>query len=306
MKRNPIQFLGVEEKYTDPETAAAVFLPIPYEGAVSYGTGAAGAPHAILEASAYLELYDEVLDAEPYRAGIATLSPPDLSSGSEDIHDSVRQVCLELLKRKKFVVLVGGDHSVTNGYFRAVWDHCGPVSAIQIDAHADLRETYEGSPTSHACTMARIRDYTENTLQIGIRSLSVEEADTVKEKKIQLCTMHDFRKKKFDVDAAIDRLPDPVYITFDVDAFDWSVVASTGTPEPGGFLWDEAIDLLEKIFERKNVVACDVVELSHAEWDRNSPFAVAKLIYKIIGFKVGRYLKDQGRSWPREPMGAIT
>ena len=133
--------------------------------------------------------------------------------------------------------------------------------------------------------MARIREMTPQTLQIGIRSLSVEEAQLIAQEHLAFFPMHEFRKNVENVYKAIYKLPDPVFITVDVDVFDWSVIASTGTPEPGGMLWDEAVELLRHIFMSKRVVGCDVVELSYAEHDRNSPFAVAKLIYKMIGFK---------------------
>jgi agmatinase len=133
--------------------------------------------------------------------------------------------------------------------------------------------------------MARIREMTEDTLQIGIRSMSAEEAERVKRDKLALYTMYDYWHKEEELHAVLERLPDPVFITLDVDVFDWSVIQSTGTPEPGGFFWDEVLSLLHAIFAQKHVVGCDVVELSYQEHDRNSSFAVAKLIYKMLGFK---------------------
>jgi agmatinase len=278
-------FLGPDVDHPSFDDAAFVILPVPYEGGVSFGTGTAQAPQAVLEASAYLELYDEVLDCEPYRAGIVTLESPDIPEDDEAMFSTVHTITSSLLGKDKFAVLLGGDHSLTCGFYKALRDKYGPVSVIQLDAHADLRDSYEGSKLSHACTMSRIREYTQDTLQIGIRSMSVEEAERVKAENINLCTMHDFRSGNFNLDAALATLPDPVFITCDVDVFDWSVIASTGTPEPGGLLWDEAMALLQNIFTLKNVVGFDVVELAYRENDRNSPFAVAKLIYKMIGFK---------------------
>jgi agmatinase len=180
---------------------------------------------------------------------------------------------------------VGGDHSISSGYCQALLERYRRISVIQLDAHADLRETYDNSPWSHACVMARIREMTRNTLQIGIRSVSLEEAKRVKHENITLCTMHEYRSGAFDLQAAMQHLPDPVFLTLDVDVFDWSVIASTGTPEPGGFLWDEGLDALRHIFSQKHVVGFDVVELAYQEYDRNSPFAVAKLIYKMLAFQ---------------------
>jgi agmatinase len=134
--------------------------------------------------------------------------------------------------------------------------------------------------------MARIREMTPHALQIGIRSMSKEEAEWIERERLAVCTMHEFRNNLFNWRAVLETCPDPVYITFDVDAFDWSVIASTGTPEPGGFSWDEAILLLQHIFHTKRVIGCDLVELSYSPHDRNSPFAIAKLIYKMIGMHI--------------------
>ena len=279
------QFLGLESEFTLFEKAAVVILPFPYEGGVSYGTGAAKAPDAILGASCYLELYDEVLDVEPYRIGITTVYPPAIPDNPEGMIQTIYNTTQSLLQQEKFIIPIGGDHSITIGYFKAIQEKYGQISVIQLDAHADLRNSYDGSPLSHACVMARIREKTAHTLQIGIRSISAKEAALVKNENISLCTMRQFRQGDFDLDAALNLLPDPVFLTVDVDVFDWSVIMSTGTPEPGGLLWNEGVSLLQKIFKQKNVIGFDVVELSYQETDRNSPFAVAKLIYKMIGFK---------------------
>jgi len=303
LKPNPRQFLAPEPRFSALETAAAAILPVPYEGGVSYGTGTAGGPEAVIDASAYLELYDEVLEAEAHRMGVVTAACPALPSEPEQMLASVRRCAEELLRRDKFLVGLGGDHSVSTALFQV--HRYGRLAAIQIDAHADLRDRYEGSIHSHACVMSRIREMTGHTLQIGIRSLSREEALRIRDEKIAVCTMHAYRGGGFDLNAALAALPDPVYLTVDVDAFDWSVIRSTGTPEPGGFQWDEGIALLSRIFELRNVVACDVVELSHQPEDRNSPFAVAKLIYKMLGFKLAAAVRSGRTSWPRQPRGPI-
>ncbi len=278
-------FLGPDIDHPSPEDAPCIILPVPYEGGISYGSGTARAPDAVLLASAYLELYDEVLHCEPYRTGIATLGPPDHLENPEKMYATVYAETKSLIDKDKFVILLGGDHSITSSYCKALHEKYGTMSVIQLDAHADLRDSYEGSTLSHACTMARVREYTRNTLQIGIRSISFEEAERVEAEHIALCTMHEYRTAAFDLESALRNLPDPVFITWDVDVFDWSVIASTGTPEPGGLQWDEGMALLQKIVTMKNVIGFDVVELACNENDRNSPFAVAKLIYKMIGFK---------------------
>ncbi|MFH1941658.1 MAG: agmatinase [bacterium] len=305
MRLHPKQFLGLEPAYTSFDDAAVAILPFPYEGGISYGRGTAGAPDAVLEASYFLELYDEVLKAEVHRMGIATVAPPTIPGEPERMIQTIQSMVESLLDEGKFVVVIGGDHSISSGTCRALREKAGSVSVIQLDAHADLRDSYEGSRLSHACTMSRIREMTSDTFQLGIRSLSAEEAERVEREKIALCTMDAFRSGAFDVDCALKALPDPVFLTIDVDVFDWSVVASTGTPEPGGFLWDEAVSLLEKIFLRKCVIGFDVVELAYHPADRNSPFAVAKLIYKMLGFKLKSEVQRRNLPWPDSPKGNL-
>lgn len=305
MKIHSRQFLGIGEAFTGLEQSAVAVLPVPYEGGVSYGRGAAKAPAAVLEASRYLELYDELLHIEPYRIGITTLAPPEIPQDQETAIGEVYRSVKALLDQDKFVAVIGGDHSISSAFTRALLEKHGRISVVQIDAHADLRDAYEGSRLSHASVMSRIREMTDHTLQLGIRSLSREEAERVEREGLSLCTMHDFRQGTFDLDAALKKLADPVFLTFDVDAFDWSVVSSTGTPEPGGFLWDEAVQVLEKIFFTRNVVGFDVVELAYSKGDRNSPFAVAKLVYRLIGFKVARTMISRGMGCPEKPSGPI-
>ncbi|MFC1515358.1 agmatinase [Thermodesulfobacteriota bacterium] len=305
MKLFPKQFLGLDSTFTEYERSAVAALPIPYEGGCSYGKGAAKGPDAVLEASCHLELYDELLQTEPYRMGIATVMPPKIYSDPESMQNAIYQSLVPLIQNGKFVVVMGGDHSVSIGYAKALHEKYSRLSVIQLDAHADLRDVYDGSPFSHACVMSRIREFTCDTLQIGIRSMSIEEARRVERENMAVCTMSEYRSGKFDVNTAMDHLPDPVFLTLDVDVFDWSVVRSTGTPEPGGFLWDEAMALLQKIFATKNIVGFDVVELSYDSHDPNSAFAVAKLIYKMLGFKLAAEVRKGSLKWPDAPCGNL-
>ena len=305
MKLHPQPFLDPGSEYTAFERAAVVILPVPYEGGVSYGTGTARAPEAIIAASHQLELYDEVLKREPFRMGIATVMPPELPTDPADVQAAIFRSATELIDQAKFVVLIGGDLSVSNGYARALHAKRGRLSVIQLDAHSDLRDTYENNRFSHACVMSRIRELTGGTLQIGIRSMSAQEAQRIERENLAVCTMSMYRKGDFDIDAALDALPDPVLLTVDVDAFDWSVIRSTGTPEPGGFYWDEALELLQKIFERKNIIGFDIVELSAQAHDTNSAFAAAKLIYKMLGFKLTAAACKGPFGWPELPRGNI-
>jgi len=305
MKRNAKQFLDLPPEFSDIDTSAVAISLIPYEGGISFGKGTAQGPKNVIDASCYLELYDEILKAEPYRMGIVTLEPVRSHTNAELLQDAIRQHTLTLLHQDKFVVSIGGDHSISIGCVKALTEKYPQLSVIQLDAHSDLRESYEGSLLSHACVMARIRENTPHTLQIGIRSMSVEESKTIEKDKLPVVTMHAFRKPGYDIDTALSRLPDPVYLSVDVDVFDWSVIRSTGTPEPGGFLWDEALLLLEKIFRQKSVVGFDLVELSAQPNDINSPFAAAKLIYKMLGFKLLSEVHNRNIQWPVEPAGKL-
>lgn len=305
MKLYSKQFLGLDSRFTEYERSAVAVLPVPYEGGCSYGVGTAKGPDAVIEASYNLELYDELLQAEPYRMGIVTVMPPEICSDPIRMQETIYQISLALIQEDKFVVAVGGDHSISPGYFKALNEQYSRISVIQLDAHADLRDVYDNSPFSHACIMSRIREITTDTLQIGIRSMSLEEARRIESENMAVCTMSDYRSGMFDMDTALGRLPDPVFLTLDVDVFDWSVVHSTGTPEPGGLLWDEAMALLQKLFAKKNIVGFDVVELSADSHDRNSAFAVAKLIYKMLGFKLADQVRRGSLQWPDKPSGNL-
>jgi agmatinase len=304
-RAHPKSYLNLPPELTQFEGAAVALLPVPYEGGVSWGKGAAQAPDWVIEASGYLELYDEVLKREPSNMGITTIAPPELPRDPEAVQHILSPFLGDLLDTGKFVVMLGGDHSISPAFVKALSERKSPLSVIQLDAHADLREIYEETLFSHACAMARIREITPHTLQMGIRSLSLEEAKKVELERIPVCTMRDFRKGAFDVKGALERLPDPVYITVDVDVFDWSVVRSTGTPEPGGLGWEEALELLETIFSMKVVAGFDVVELAKDPIDVSSPFAVAKLIYKMLGFKLAAAVSQSVTDWPDHPKGNV-
>jgi agmatinase len=173
----PKQFLECGDSFMNLHSAAVAILPVPYEGGVSYGRGTAKAPDAVIEASHHLELYDEVLKTEPHRMGIVTVMPPEIPQDPTLLQNVVFLSARDLIEAGKFTVMLGGDHSITYGYVKALMEKYGRISVIQLDAHGDLRETYGGSVFSHACIMSRIRGLTGSTLQIGIRSMSLEEAE---------------------------------------------------------------------------------------------------------------------------------
>jgi len=301
----PIGFLDLAPAFSQRNTAASALLLVPYEGGVSQAGGAAQGPEAILRASPSLEVYDLSLGMEPYRMGIFSGLATPLGPTPAETLPAVHEAAGELLDEGKFVLLLGGDHSVTPPFFRAISERFGQVGVIQLDAHADLRESYQGSHFNHACTMARIRELTPHTLQIGIRSMCREEADRIQREDLAVVTMEHFRSREFRLESALHKLPRRVFVTLDVDALDWSVVWSTGTPEPGGFDWREITRLLQEIFLRKEVVGCDVVELAPRPGDPNSPLAVAKLVYRILGLKLSSRAMRKGFPPPQAPAGPI-
>ncbi len=292
-------FLNLEEDLTDFGRASIAVLPLPCETGVSFGRGAALGPAAIIAASAHVEFYDQDLDAEPCDTGICTLEPPELAADPAAAREQIAAAVGWLIEQRKLPIILGGDHSVTVGCVQAMAERCGALSVLQLDAHADLRDEYDGTPWSHACVMRRVRDITPDTLQIGIRSLCREEARLIHDDRLPVFYRSDLRLAWQDVVEAIRELPDPVYLTVDVDVFDWSVIAATGTPEPDGLLWSEVIDVLEVLFAAKTVVGMDFVELAPRPDDINSPFAVARLVYKAVGLlqsgSLGAAVFDCGR-----------
>jgi agmatinase len=305
MKIYAKQFLGPDPEFSRFDKAAVALLPFPYEGGVSYGHGTSQAPKAIIDASCFVEFYDEVLDAEPFRMGIVTMAAPVMLKTPAAMHRQMYRSCKALLDQDKFVVVLGGDHSISSGTFRALREKYPNLGCVQLDAHSDLRDEYDGSRFSHASVMARIREMTPHTLQLGIRAMCREEAELVKKEKMALCTMHAFRKNLFDWKQALERLPEHVFVTVDVDAFDLSVISTTGTPEPGGFTWDEGLDILTRIFNSKTVVGFDAVELAYSKTDPNSAFSVARLIYKMLGFRLHKEVASGRVNWPSQPVGPL-
>ncbi len=279
---------GGDEAGRPLDSARAVIVPVPYEGTVSYGSGASRGPDAILRASEQIELYDEELGFEPCRAGIHTTPPLEAAADDppEQVADALRRRCGELLDDDKWVVALGGEHSITPGGVRAAADRFAGLHVVQLDAHADLRDSYEGSAWNHACAMSRSLEHAPVTA-VGIRSYSVEEAERIRRGIPNYRLVHAWETAG---DAWHDRVLDrldgvPVYLTIDVDGFDPSVVPATGTPEPGGLGWRTTIAFLDRLFRRARVVACDVVELAPIEGLHHADFTVARLVYKLIGMR---------------------
>lgn len=277
-------FLGIDPDYTSYENSKYVILPVPYEATTSYGTGTKSGPQAVIDASQYVELYDEELDSEAYLSGIFTAKPLQFSGEVNKDFNLLTNTVKKFIEQHKFVISIGGEHSISYPIYKAFHNNYDNLSVLQLDAHSDLRDKYENTPFSHACVMKRIYDQNPGIVQIGIRSQCIEEAEFIKKNNINTFYARNLKRSGFN-ETIFDKLNQNIYITIDVDFFDPAIMPSTGTPEPGGFLWDETIDFLKKIFERRNVVGLDVVELSPIR-DLNAPnFTVAKLIYKLLSFK---------------------
>lgn len=264
------------------EVAQVVILPVPWEDSTSYGTGTAKGPEAILKASPYLEFYDEQFDNEPWRVGIHTADPVVPVGDPEEMMEHIHTRVAHYIERDKFVIVLGGEHSVTNGVFRAFNRSVDDLWTIQFDAHSDLREAYEGNPYSHASVMRRIWDMNRQIVQIGVRSQCKEERDFIVENHINTKYAHNIRETSLNGDL-LSGTGENIFITFDVDFFDPSIMPATGTPEPGGFYWDETINFLNLIIKNKNLCGMDIVELSPIQNRKDPDFMIAKLIYKIIG-----------------------
>ncbi|HEX9036261.1 MAG TPA: agmatinase [Ktedonobacterales bacterium] len=282
-------FMHLDAEYTDFETARVVITPVPFDGTTCYQPGAREGARAIIDASRNLELYDAELGRSPYTVGIHTLRAVEIVNGdAQAMVDRIEFVTDALLSRDKFVVTLGGDHLTSIGVIRAFAKRRPGMSVLQLDAHADLRDEYEGSRLSAATIMRRTLEVCDRTAQVGIRSLSEPEAELVKSRALPMWLAADIhaRQARGDrgwIEEVIASLTDEVYVTFDIDAFDPALVPGTGTPEPGGLGWYDAINLLTEVARRKTIIGCDVVELSPLLEGHVSPVVAAKLAYKLIG-----------------------
>lgn len=296
----PRNFLGLEGEDAAWESAGVVILPIPYESTVSYQGGTKGGPDAILEASRYIELYDQELDAEPGpEVGVCTLPALHLTSAGPEaaVRDELREAYDALLAEagERLVIGLGGEHSISSAPILA---HAARMprgerlSVLQFDAHSDLRLEYEGSPWSHAAVMSRCMDEVD-IVAVGIRALTSGERALIRERdSITTIFADDMWADEGWIDRAVEALGDTVYITFDVDYFDPALMPATGTPEPGGPAWYPTLKLLRRVFTEKKVVGVDVVELAPMGGNAAPDFVVAKLVYKLVGY---HWLAGRGR-----------
>lgn len=277
------RFLGLQDSYGARSTSKIAILPVPYDKTTTYQHGSDRGPAAIIEASRNLELYDIETNSEAYLHGIYTAEPVEVET-SEKMLSEVYHRTLELIDEGKFVCTLGGEHSISYAPIRAHADRYGPISVLQFDAHADLHPAYERNPWSHASVMARVKELpkVEKIVSAGIRSMSSEELHL-----LDIANTFFAHQLEGDVwmDVLLERLSERVYITFDLDVFDASLMPSTGTPEPGGLFWNQTMKLLARVIKEKTVVGLDVVELLPNP-DMIAPdYTAAKLIYKILSYR---------------------
>ncbi len=275
-------YAGIPEKFGKLETSKIVLIPVPYDGTSTWQKGADKGPEAFLNASENMELYDIETDSEVYLEGIYLTPPITETSSPEEMVDVVHETAKKYINKNKFVTLFGGEHSISIGTIRAFNECFDNLTVLHIDAHADLRKEYGGSTCNHACAVYEANQNT-NLVQVGIRSMDISETRVMNRDKVFFA--HEMAANEYWIDEVLDLLTGNVFITFDLDAIDPSIMPSTGTPEPGGLFWYETLEFLRKVFEQKNVVGFDIVELCPNEQDKSSDFLAAKLYYKMLSYK---------------------
>ena len=279
----PRRSFSFPPKYTEFKDAKVVVLPIPYDSTVDWRAGTREGPNAIIDASHFLEQYDHEFGCYIHNVGIHTL--PELipsMKGPEETVERVYTATKDILAKGKFVVMLGGEHSLTTGAVRAYRERFKNLSVLQLDAHADLRDEYEDTKFNHACIMRRVHEYCP-IVQVGIRSMGIDDQKYIKSKKLHPFYAKEKPLSQTEEKAIVSQLSDDVYITIDLDVFDPSIMAAVGTPEPGGMGWYEVLRLLKHVAREKRIVGFDVMELAPREGPSACTFLAAKLTYKLIG-----------------------
>ena len=275
-------FGGIAENLATYETAEILLQSIPYDGTSTWGKGADKGFDAFLEAAENMELYDIETDSEVYKKGIHILKEITEKSNPKKVFEAVYQKTQKLLTSNKFLTFFGGEHSISIGIIKAFYEKYNGLTVLQLDAHADLRPTYMNSPFNHACALHDASKKT-NLVQVGIRSMDASEKKYMKPSNVF------FAEKMYEnnnwMDESIAKMTNEVYITLDLDVFDPSILPATGTPEPGGLLWNDMLIYLNKVFKTKNVVGFDIVELAPIKEQPASNFLAAKLYYKMLSYK---------------------
>lgn len=275
-------YAGIPEQYADLETSKVVLIPVPYDGTSTWQKGADKGPEAFLNASENMELFDIETHSEPYREGIYLADAVTENASAEKMVEAVHQSTKEFIEKGKFVTIFGGEHSISIGTIRAFREQFEDLTVVQLDAHTDLRPEYHGSKCNHACAVYEASK-TTNLIQVGIRSMDIEEWQYLNTSRVYFA--HNMVHNEKWMQDAISQMTSNVFITIDLDAFDPSILPSTGTPEPGGMKWYETLEFLKEIFKNKNVVGFDIVELCPREEEKSSDFLAAKLYYKMLAYK---------------------
>ncbi|MBI4335872.1 MAG: agmatinase [Candidatus Omnitrophica bacterium] len=286
--KGPLYFGAISEEYTNLKRAKAVMLPVPYEKTTTYKKGAAGGPRAIIEASKYMETFDDELNQETYKIGIHTMD--ELAAGdisSEEMTGCLKNAVRDLIKAGKFPVVLGGEHSISVGPVAAFRESYEDLSVLYLDAHYDLRDEFNGSRFNHACAARRISELAP-VVEVGVRSLSREEKDFLSnmppKTRVDVINVYDILNDALWNDKVGRLLSKNVYISIDLDVFDPAIMPAVGTPEPGGIGWYEFLELLYGVIMEKNIVGMDVVELCPIKDQPASDFFAAKLIYRLLGY----------------------
>nr|WP_298923709.1 agmatinase [uncultured Allomuricauda sp.] len=282
-------YAGIPEEYASAEKSKVVLIPVAYDGTSTWGKGADKGPEAFLEASENMELYDIETDSEVYREGIYLTETLDDFDSPESMVDTVHKMAKDFINRNKMVTMIGGEHSISIGAIRAFNEAYQGLTVLQIDAHADLRKEYNGSKYNHACALYEASQ-TTNLVQVGIRSM--DQAENMIMNRDHVFFAHEMISDDYWMDNVLDLMTDNVYITFDLDALDPSILPSTGTPEPGGLFWYETLEFLKLIFKECNVVGFDIVELCPNGKEKASDFLAAKLYYKMLSYKYKQNLEE--------------
>ncbi len=283
-----MEFGGGKPAALGLDQAKAIILPIPFERTTSYVPGTRNGPREIIAASTHMELWDEELNLDVHDIGIRTLPEMELPfDAMKDVMDEIQRVTTELIAGDAFLVTLGGEHSITGPLVAAFAARYPGLSVLQLDAHADLRDSYMGTPHNHACAMRRALEHAPCT-QVGIRSLSAPEARAIPSLRTQVFYDHSMRNDPAWMDRVIDTLSDTVYLTIDCDGLDPAIMPAVGTPEPGGLSWYETLALLRKLFERKRVVGCDLVELCPLPNNPAPNFLCARLVYKMLAYRFAK------------------
>ena len=281
MKKNRT-YAGIPEEYSKLETSKVVLIRVPYDETSTWQKGADRGPEAFLQASENMELYDIETNTEVYKHGVYLSDYVSENASPEKMVEAVHLEVKKYINKNKFVTIFGGEHSISIGTIRAFNECFNNLTVLHIDAHADLRKEYQGSKYNHACALYEANENT-NLIQVGIRSMDVSETYVMNKDKVFFA--HDMAENEYWMEDVLDQLTGNVFITFDLDALDPSIMPSTGTPEPGGLFYYETLTFLKKVFAEKNVVGFDMVELCPNPQEKSSDFLAAKLYYKMLSYK---------------------